>query len=503
MKLGAWMSEGKFSTKLLALAVSPVLLTWLLVNVSMHVLSKAEVERELEDRAAVFASAAAEGVRYGLVVGSVAEVHRALRGLLKVEPAVVRITIRDESGQDVARLDGAPAIGPIHRVQRPVESAGLDIDLLDGRGPQIASPGGQPTRALGAVRRVGDVVVDVSAARLLEVKRKRLVAAGAAVSLVAAISAMVALAWARKLRGPLVDLLDALHRVRGASYDIQFARKGPGEIGALQEAVQQMAQRLGDQQRHLEAQVSERTAALQEALELLGKAADEKGRLIARSNRLLEEERRRISAEIHDELNAMLVGMRLEADVLAASMPADADPEAANRARRLVTMIEEAYRQARDIVKSLRPEAIDALGLMGAIEGLVRQYDQLHPRCHFTLTADGDFDQLSGSAAMAVYRVTQEALTNVAKHAGATRCGVTLRWVVASDMVELCVEDDGSGFDPANVGHDRLGLVGMRERVAAFGGSLAVQSEACRGTKVTVTMPAGTVAFGPGASTST
>ena len=220
-------------------------------------------------------------------------------------------------------------------------------------------------------------------------------------------------------------------------------------------------------------------------------ADEERRRLITRGNELIEDERRRLSLEIHDELNAALISVRLHANALAAGAADSGDQDARVAAERIAALTDDLYRRARAIVAQLRPEVIDTLGLSGAIEEIVRRFDEAHASCTFTFRVDDDLPHVSEQVAIAAYRMVQEALSNVAKHAEATRCTVSLSrtaWDAGRPAIRLIIADDGRGFVSANHGQG-VGLVGMRERAASQSGRFALSTSPETGTQITIELP--------------
>jgi two-component system sensor histidine kinase UhpB len=127
---------------------------------------------------------------------------------------------------------------------------------------------------------------------------------------------------------------------------------------------------------------------------------------------------------------------------------------------------------------------LDMLGLQGALEEMVRQVGSSHPACRFALTTEGDFSGLEGDAAISAYRIVQEALSNIVKHARARMATVDV--MRNGDLLRIVVADDGTGFDPARTAAG-VGLAGMRERVQALGGSF--EMECASGTRIAITLP--------------
>jgi signal transduction histidine kinase len=194
-----------------------------------------------------------------------------------------------------------------------------------------------------------------------------------------------------------------------------------------------------------------------------------------------ELERKRLSRELHDqtgqELTSVLLGLKAIEDA------SDADERgravAAVRAQVLETL-----NAVRRLAVELRPKALDDFGLVPALERLLetwRQQTGIH--ADFEARVDG---RLPGNAETVLYRIVQEALTNVVKHAAASRVSVVL--TQNADTVTAVVEDDGNGFAREANG-DGLGLLGMRERLALVGGSLKVESAEGAGTTVVADIP--------------
>jgi len=196
-----------------------------------------------------------------------------------------------------------------------------------------------------------------------------------------------------------------------------------------------------------------------------------------------EVERRRLARELHDETGQALTSILLG---LTAVERAETAAEAHAAAAELRTLVVETLQSVRRLAVELRPSALDDFGLEPALRRLgqgVREAGGVDVQVETTL---GGL-RLAPDVETAVYRIVQEALTNVVKHADAARASI----VVArkTDSVLVMIEDDGRGFDPAARGDGGLGLLGMRERVELLDGSLQVEAEPGRGTTLVVTLP--------------
>ncbi len=205
--------------------------------------------------------------------------------------------------------------------------------------------------------------------------------------------------------------------------------------------------------------------------------------------RVQEEERRHLARELHDTAAQDLVLLARGLDALAERLP----PEPAARARELRARAAETLEGLRRLSRDLRPTVLDDLGLVPALEWVVADLTGrtgVDARFHLS----GPARRLPAETELALFRVTQEALRNVERHAGARR--VEVRVSFDDDRVRVEVEDDGAGFEVAEplerlALEGKLGLLGMRERAQLVGGALTIRSRPGEGTAVTVTVPSG------------
>jgi signal transduction histidine kinase len=207
-----------------------------------------------------------------------------------------------------------------------------------------------------------------------------------------------------------------------------------------------------------------------------------------------EEERKRIARELHDDLGQQLTAIRMDAHFIRAQAPA-AHAEIAQSAERLERTINQTVVSLRRISADLRPMMLDDLGLVAALEELASQVSERSGlRCSFAGPEDLDVDE---RLVTPLYRIAQESLNNVVKHAGATEAALSLFRDDAGRLV-LRVEDNGKGI----AAEDRrkrksFGLIGMRERVHAVGGDFSIVSRPPAGTLVEVAIPGTPASPGP------
>ncbi|GAA0767052.1 PAS domain S-box protein [Ideonella azotifigens] len=207
--------------------------------------------------------------------------------------------------------------------------------------------------------------------------------------------------------------------------------------------------------------------------------------LSANEEELIEQERRHIAREVHDELGQALTALKMELSLLRRRFAANL--ELAAQAERMSVMVDGTLDVVRHVASNLRPSALD-FGLVAAIEWLAEDFGlRWEMPCEVQL--DGREVVISDARSTALFRVVQESLTNVARHAHARR--VDIRIATDGDSLHLTVRDDGVGFDPAMAQERRgsFGLLGMRERALKIGARLSLRSRLGSGTTIDVELP--------------
>jgi len=197
-----------------------------------------------------------------------------------------------------------------------------------------------------------------------------------------------------------------------------------------------------------------------------------------------EEERRRIARELHDELGQHLTAMKMELSSLRAEVPGHAGD---GRITGMLEMVDSTVAALRRIAADLRPLMLDDLGLNAAIEWLARDAAR-RMDMEVTVQLGTDDPPLGPGADIALYRMVQEALTNVARHANATDVRIALRQ--SADELVLTVQDNGLGFPDRSMRQEgRYGLLGLRERAIMLGGRLDLDNPPGGGARITVHLP--------------
>ncbi|MHB1193631.1 MAG: ATP-binding response regulator [Longimicrobiales bacterium] len=272
----------------------------------------------------------------------------------------------------------------------------------------------------------------------------------------------------------------AIKALKGGASDVLLKDRRRGYVDLLPSVVRGTValRRLRDQvrshQEELETRVEERTREAREAaLRLRALAA----RLVS----IREEERRSFAREIHDELGQGLTGLRMDLALLRSEL-VESDRASAARLAECIATIDQSIDLVRGLSSRLYPPILDILGLGPALEGLVGEYQGRNPvRFHVDINCVGP--DLGSPQALALYRVAQEALTNVIRHAKAEHVWVSLHEEGNGHVMEI--RDDGKGGAPERISStSTVGLLGMRERILEFGGVFTIDSPAGGGTVV-------------------
>lgn len=256
---------------------------------------------------------------------------------------------------------------------------------------------------------------------------------------------------------PLEALAQAMTRIESGSYDARVEPSGAPELTVLCVKLNHLAATLGD-------------------------AVEEKRRLAERAVSLQDLERKQIARELHDEFGPYLFSLRAHASAL---VRLSEHPEPGGEALRkhgnaILQQVNALQQFNRRVLEKLRPVGLAELGLRGALEALLRLWGESRPEVAIETSISRALGETGESAELTIYRIVQEALTNVFRHAGATFVNVTIEPAEqqgthgGGGCALVRVRDNGRGLEP---GHKLgLGLTGMRERIMALGGTLTVAS---------------------------
>lgn len=238
--------------------------------------------------------------------------------------------------------------------------------------------------------------------------------------------------------------------------------------------------------RDARAELGKRQAAEQRLAALLL----ENRRLAQQYLQAQEAERKSVARELHDELGQYLNAIKTDA----VSIQDQVSGRQSIAVSAIIRHTDHLHAVVRDLIRELRPVALDDLGLQAALEHYLDHCRQRMPRVRFSVALEGDLDTLGELLNLAIYRLTQEALTNVSRHAKAGHLAIRVTRTGppadAADAVTFSVTDDGRGTDPSEA-HAGLGLIGMRERVEMLGGQWRTTTGRGQGFSLFARIPVG------------
>ncbi len=269
----------------------------------------------------------------------------------------------------------------------------------------------------------------------------------------------------QRVTDPIQSLVRQTRQVAAGDYDAQVSLSRIKEIRELGMAFNEMVQQI----RRYRAGVSQYVADITQSQ---------------------EEERKRVARELHDDTVQSLIAINQRLELLRNTLDDDPD-EIRARVMEVKTMVTGAIASVRQFSRDLRPLALEDLGLVAAMHYLVNQLGESE-KIEATLDVEGEIGELFSDLEVAIYRIVQEALNNVKKHAQATQVKVVAQFT--KNQIKLTVRDNGKGFEVPESFTDfasdgSFGVMGLQERAQLFGGSISIQSELDNGTIVRLVVP--------------
>ena len=464
-----------------------------------------EAAEELAERGRIVATALAEGLEYNVLSANLPGLNRSVSAVVQTDRNIHSVDIFDARRVAIVHV-GASAAAQTdqHFFEVPIKRQMVWVNLLgpNAMAPNASNAPANQEKASGKiVETLGYVRVTMSPDHMLSKQTQRFQIELAMALLALVVSAVLGLLLSRSLTGPLKKSIAALSEIQAGDYATTVAVTTGGEIGQLQASINEMSQSLHQSKQNLEDKILARTKDLLLSRNEALKSDGEKRKLIQKIHSIVEDERKAIAIEIHDELNASLIAARLESqrilhllnkyakNELEKNEPLDKTfSEIQERAHSIIKLTLDLYANGRNLVRRLRPEVLDMLGLQGAIEEMLRYFNTEPENAMFSLQAHGDFSQLESELAISAYRIIQEALSNVVKHAGATQVAISIAMYPEENRLDIDINDNGCGFDSETLSSG-IGITGMRERVYAFGGTFKLSSAAGTGTRLAIALP--------------
>lgn len=251
---------------------------------------------------------------------------------------------------------------------------------------------------------------------------------------------------------------------------------GTSEDITERKEAQVMLQRVNEE---LELRVRRRTAELEKANAELREVPS---RLIAAQ----EEERKRIGGELHDSIGQTLAALKYWVEMILMIKEKGGYEEAFNKLEQFVPIFQRSIEETRAIYMGLRPTLLETMGIKATLQWFCREFNKLYPQHHIELEMDVEEPEIPESLKIVIFRITQEALNNIAKHSCAE--WVDIKLLRRGGSLRLTIEDDGNGFSVEEVLSQTygrsLGLTGMKERAEIMGGVFSIQSRPGEGTKI-------------------
>ena len=470
----AWALGVTVRVKIMGIALGLVLLLGVGAVIQVQRVTRATLTRELDERAVSIARDMAARVADLILLEDSVSLRDLVLDTLASSKDVRYIFVLDGRGNVLAHTFG-------HFLPPDLQPANSGNEYAGGfRLQRLASEEGILRDVAVPVfeGRAGVVRVGMSEERLegtLSRTTQQLFLLIAAVSLLGVLAAYLPTVI---LTRPLLELRDLTRAVGQEDFTPRARVRFGDEIGQLAAAFNAMVENLERADAERSRLLDELRAKEQMRLQLLEKVISAQ-----------EDERKRVARELHDEAGQSLASLMVGLKVLES---ADRLEEVRGKVAELRSLADEVLRGVHDLAWELRPSLLDSLGLAAAIQRFAEEHGErlgLRIDCQVT---DLDQRRLPPEVETTVYRIVQEALTNVAKHAQATRVSLVLRHRGTSLLA--IVEDDGRGFDvEAILGsapiEKQLGLFGMSERAALLGGRFSVESAPGRGTTVFVEIP--------------
>ncbi len=340
------------------------------------------------------------------------------------------------------------------------------------------------------------IVLEQPEQRVLELPwfmgRRLIMLSGLAVLIAAGLTWIVT----RQIVTPLQRLAATAQRFGSGDLEVPIPAMGQDEIGRLAESLDTMRNQLKHSldeikqwNQELEQRVKQRTKELEELYHKLHQRDKERGDLLGKIITAQEEERRRIARELHDEVSQTLTGLVMSLG--SAETLLSRDSAARQRLKSLRGLTSEAVEEVRRLIHDLRPSLLDDLGLIAAIGWYVENY--LAPAgVKAELETQGFDRRLPPTVEITLFRVVQEAITNIVKHAQAKTAHIRLQ--LTDSTIIVTIEDDGVGFNARTLRRERrkgmaVGLLGMEERINLLGGKLNIESQPGGGTCVHFEIP--------------
>lgn len=452
--------------KIMGLAAGPILLLAVVVVFYLRADYQRSFRAELQERGKAIGFSLASRSRDLILTNNLFPLYIMAKETVKQDLDVRYVFIADAYREILVHtFEGGFPEDLLRPVQVPTGSTSriLNLETEEGSIQHIAVP--------ILEGKAGAVHLGLSEARLSAAVSHRIWAIIKVAAVILVIGLLAAYALATLFTRPIWNLVEMTKAIGRGDLEGRASAWANDEIGELGNAFNTMS------------------AELERSWKEIRRKEEVRTRLLERVISAQEEERRRIARELHDETGQSLTSLALGLQGLE-TVERLGDVKA--RTAELRALVAKTLEEVNLLARGLRPSILDDLGLVAALERYVKGYEAA-TGLHIGFYVQGfDGKRLPPHLEIAVYRIAQEALTNVAKHAQARNVSVLLER--RGQAVVAVIEDDGQGFDVDTIRHSRdngpgLGLIGIEERVALLGGTVTVESKPGMGTTVVVEIP--------------
>jgi len=294
--------------------------------------------------------------------------------------------------------------------------------------------------------------------------------AAAEIVLTVIVTVLIGLGLTRRLG----ILAVAAQEVGKGDYSIKIPVEAADEVGRTASAFNYMVTEVSNRTQQLEAAESKSRSLLAE-----------NRNLVHTSLNVQEEERKHLARELHDELGQCITAIQADAESIR-DLSRDGDSRIKTSASAILDVSSRIYEVVHSMMQRLRPGVLDDLGLVEALKDAIAAWQERNPGTQCLFNVSGDLENLGERINITVYRIVQECLTNISKHAQADN--ITIALTKAADGLLLAIQDDGKGVD-LSIPRSGLGLVGMRERVESLGGEFSLDSREGDGLSIMISVP--------------
>ena len=458
-------------------AALPILLAACLVGPLLDLTISSQMEERLERNLRGLAENISNSSDFALLTKNTAELNKLICSALHLSAEINEIEILDAQSAQVSNC------------RRMVKINGEPLTLVRSIHPLPRDQSIGPDQITTSPQTIGYVRIFTTKAIIQSEIRQIRWAIFSILTAAVLVTVFFTYFFTRKIAVAVVELSEASKSIASKKYSFSFSKILGGEIGQMQSSFLEMARTMADFTAQLNNNVTARTKELDTQKNLLEKAYTENRRLIHRINNAIENERKAIALDLHDVFNTVILhilGTARQTKSILRKVTEKIDlGNALSNLANIEKSANHLYALSKDLVSNLRPEVLDEFGLAEALKELVDKHGQSHVDCHYSLIISGNVPRFDYDFNIAVYRIVQESLSNVAKHAKATHCDVALTVIDKIDhcRMVLSISDDGIGFDMKSR-KQGFGLEGMRERAGGIDANIDMTSSIGAGTKI-------------------